>query len=161
MDCSLTGSCIHGSFQARVLEWGAIAFSVLYHWCSATTFWYVLVQFSFCFLLLLLLFFLLHSWIYRSKIFLKYGKFVRIFPKRIFVYIYFFLFLLLLQVSRGLIFFHRQIISPMDTYGVFIILKEICILWKDLWCLFLVVFTDTFMGRLFKNHTWPQIFTEF
>ena len=27
MDCSLPGSCIHGSFQARVLEWGAIAFS--------------------------------------------------------------------------------------------------------------------------------------
>ena len=28
MDCSLTGSSIHGVFQARVLEWGAIAFSV-------------------------------------------------------------------------------------------------------------------------------------
>ena len=28
MDCSLPGSSIHGSFQARVLEWGAIAFSV-------------------------------------------------------------------------------------------------------------------------------------
>ena len=27
MDCSLTGSSIHGIFQARVLEWGAIAFS--------------------------------------------------------------------------------------------------------------------------------------
>ena len=27
MDCSLPGSCIHGVFQARVLEWGAIAFS--------------------------------------------------------------------------------------------------------------------------------------
>ena len=27
MDCSLTGSSIHGVFQARVLEWGAIAFS--------------------------------------------------------------------------------------------------------------------------------------
>ena len=27
MDCSLPGSCIHGIFQARVLEWGAIAFS--------------------------------------------------------------------------------------------------------------------------------------
>ena len=25
MDCSLTGSSIHGIFQARVLEWGAIA----------------------------------------------------------------------------------------------------------------------------------------
>ena len=28
MDCSLPGSSIHGIFQARVLEWGAIAFSV-------------------------------------------------------------------------------------------------------------------------------------
>ena len=26
MDCSLPGSSIHGIFQARVLEWGAIAF---------------------------------------------------------------------------------------------------------------------------------------
>ena len=26
MDCSLTGSSIHGIFQARVREWGAIAF---------------------------------------------------------------------------------------------------------------------------------------
>ena len=32
MDCSLPGSSVHGIFQARVLEWGAIAFSdsVLY-----------------------------------------------------------------------------------------------------------------------------------
>ena len=30
MDCSPPGSSIHGIFQARVLEWGAIAFSVLY-----------------------------------------------------------------------------------------------------------------------------------
>ena len=29
MDCSLPGSSIHGIFQARVLEWGAIAFSPL------------------------------------------------------------------------------------------------------------------------------------
>ena len=29
MDCSLPGSSIHGIFQARVLEWGAIAFSDL------------------------------------------------------------------------------------------------------------------------------------
>ena len=28
MDCSLPGSSIHGIFQARALEWGAIAFSV-------------------------------------------------------------------------------------------------------------------------------------
>ena len=29
MDCSLPGSSIHGIFQARVLEWGAITFSGL------------------------------------------------------------------------------------------------------------------------------------
>ena len=27
MDCGLPGSSIHGIFQARVLEWGAITFS--------------------------------------------------------------------------------------------------------------------------------------
>ena len=27
MDCSTPGSSVHGTFQARVLEWGAIAFS--------------------------------------------------------------------------------------------------------------------------------------
>ena len=30
MDCSLLGSSVHGIFQARVLEWGAIAFSIIY-----------------------------------------------------------------------------------------------------------------------------------
>ena len=30
MDCSLLGCSIHGIFQARVLEWGAIAFSMLF-----------------------------------------------------------------------------------------------------------------------------------
>ena len=29
MDCSLPGSSVHGIFQARVLEWGATAFSLL------------------------------------------------------------------------------------------------------------------------------------
>ena len=29
IDCSLLGSSIHGIFQARVLEWGAIAFSTM------------------------------------------------------------------------------------------------------------------------------------
>ena len=29
MDCSLLGSSIHGIFQARVLEWGTIAFSII------------------------------------------------------------------------------------------------------------------------------------
>ena len=32
MDCSLPGSFIHGIFQARVLEWGAIAFSNAWKW---------------------------------------------------------------------------------------------------------------------------------
>jgi len=27
MDCGLPGSSIHGIFQARILEWGAIAYS--------------------------------------------------------------------------------------------------------------------------------------
>ena len=30
-DCSLPGSSVHGIFQARVLEWGAIYFSKYYH----------------------------------------------------------------------------------------------------------------------------------
>ena len=30
MDCSLPGSCIHGIFQARVLEGGAMAFSEMH-----------------------------------------------------------------------------------------------------------------------------------
>ena len=43
MDCSLPGSSIHGIFQARVLEWGAIAFSRKISWyvsvggCKPTT----------------------------------------------------------------------------------------------------------------------------
>ena len=32
MDCSLPGSSVHGIFQARVLEWGAIAFSRRSSW---------------------------------------------------------------------------------------------------------------------------------
>ena len=31
MDCSAPGSSVHGIFQARVLEWGAIAFSKVSH----------------------------------------------------------------------------------------------------------------------------------
>ena len=30
MDCSPPGSSVHGTLQARVLEWGAIAFSKMY-----------------------------------------------------------------------------------------------------------------------------------
>ena len=46
MDCSLPGSSVHGIFQAKVLEWGAIAFSILFtnyvtysdYWTSLTFF---------------------------------------------------------------------------------------------------------------------------
>jgi len=31
MDCSLPGSSVRGIFQARVLEWGAIAFSIIHY----------------------------------------------------------------------------------------------------------------------------------
>ena len=34
MDCSLPGSSIHGIFQARVLEWGAIAMHWLFSSCG-------------------------------------------------------------------------------------------------------------------------------
>ena len=30
MDCSLPGSSVHGIFQEKILEWGAIAFSIIY-----------------------------------------------------------------------------------------------------------------------------------
>ena len=36
MGCSTPGSSVHGIFQARVLEWGAIAFSNLVGWYSAS-----------------------------------------------------------------------------------------------------------------------------
>ena len=60
MDCSLTGSSVHEIFQARVLEWGAIAFSeiyrshgeiqYLYHSHSVTTIKCVFDSFlNFCF----------------------------------------------------------------------------------------------------------------
>ena len=39
MDCSLPGSSIHGIYQARVLEWGAIAFSKTMNFIA----WYFLV----------------------------------------------------------------------------------------------------------------------
>ena len=37
MDCSLSGSSVHGIFQARVLEWGVIAFSG-YFWSISKRF---------------------------------------------------------------------------------------------------------------------------
>ena len=39
MDCSLPGSSVHGIFQARVLEWGAIAnVPLLIFWCCQVLF---------------------------------------------------------------------------------------------------------------------------
>ena len=38
MDCSLPGSSVHGIFQARVLEWGAIAFSKMYVYMNLNEF---------------------------------------------------------------------------------------------------------------------------
>ena len=42
MDCSLPGSSAHGVFQARVLEWGAIAFSCAIAASSKTMFFEML-----------------------------------------------------------------------------------------------------------------------
>ena len=39
MDCSLPGSSVHGIFQARVLEWGAIAFSEQMYSCHYFLHW--------------------------------------------------------------------------------------------------------------------------
>ena len=38
MDCSLPGSSIHGIFQAKVLEWGAIVFSDTYVYIEANVY---------------------------------------------------------------------------------------------------------------------------
>ena len=52
-DCSLTGSSVHGIFQSRVLEWGAIAFSDFIHKTSnsldKTTFFKKIEFFLMCF----------------------------------------------------------------------------------------------------------------
>ena len=50
MDCSLLGSSAHGIFQARVLEWGAIAFSVslrlgihIFDWINSLIRYFILI----------------------------------------------------------------------------------------------------------------------
>ena len=52
MDCSFPGSSIHEIFQARVLEWGAIAFSVFRE----------LVIMLFLLVIMLFLFYVLGFW---------------------------------------------------------------------------------------------------
>ena len=51
MDCSLPGSSIHGIFQAKVLEWGAIAFSkvLIGVWIYLWAFYFVLLIYVFVF----------------------------------------------------------------------------------------------------------------
>ena len=44
MDCSLPGSSVHGILQARVLEWGAIAFSVYSHIWQFCLLWFVISE---------------------------------------------------------------------------------------------------------------------
>ena len=44
MNCSLPGSSVHGIFQARVLEWGAIAFSAIYIYRSEIVYWQIRQQ---------------------------------------------------------------------------------------------------------------------
>ena len=45
MDCSLPGSSIHGIFQARVLEWGAISFSDMHAtMCEIASQWKAAVE---------------------------------------------------------------------------------------------------------------------
>ena len=47
MDCSLPGSYVHGILQARVLEWGAIAFSESLNTRCAHCYWMSLFPFPF------------------------------------------------------------------------------------------------------------------
>ena len=42
MDCSLPGSSVHGIFQTRVLEWGAIAFATVEYY-SAVKEWNIAI----------------------------------------------------------------------------------------------------------------------
>ena len=46
MDCSLPGSSIHGIFHARVLEWGAIAFSNICAYVQAKIYTYTFKQYA-------------------------------------------------------------------------------------------------------------------
>ena len=49
MDCSPPGSSIHGIFQARVLEWGAIAFSDIIICIYITIYIYINIAIWMCF----------------------------------------------------------------------------------------------------------------
>ena len=59
MDCSLPGSSVHGIFQARVLEWGAIAFSTHGTWEAGISFF---LDFIYSFFLILAVLGLVAVW---------------------------------------------------------------------------------------------------
>ena len=44
MDCSLPGFSVHGIFQARVLEWGAIAFFIYKLWAFFNNYNFMLIS---------------------------------------------------------------------------------------------------------------------
>ena len=48
MDCSLPGSSVHRIFQAKVLEWGAIAFSTVILPAALNSCWHVCTSFLQC-----------------------------------------------------------------------------------------------------------------
>ena len=82
MDCSLPGSSIRGIFQARVLEWGAIAFSVWRQYFTAFKFLHLfLAVFTLLclsvvsFVLLVILEFHIASWVYSLMSKASLGKF--------------------------------------------------------------------------------------
>ena len=61
MDCSLPGSSVHGICQARVLEWGAIAFSDIYIYIYCKDFISILYMYG-------------HWWIYIYILNVNYPK---------------------------------------------------------------------------------------
>ena len=78
MDCSLPGPSVHGIFQARVLEWVAIAFSSIAMNLSLSTaftethrFWVVVFSFSFVSMHILISYFIssVICWLFRSVLF--------------------------------------------------------------------------------------------
>ena len=65
-DCSLPGSSVHGIFQSRVLEWGAIAFSRLYlRVCLIKGFRYIFLNISYIYV------FCSWNWIFFETFFVK------------------------------------------------------------------------------------------
>ena len=72
MDYSLPGSSIHGIFQARVLDWGAIAFSALrtseaeYHFTCYESFIFIFPEFA-CFYYLEFSFLIISTFISSSN----------------------------------------------------------------------------------------------